>query len=142
MLGSACGPKLAGTFVGHATVYGGGYPLDQFIDNITITLANKSSSEYYVTFGENSPVQCKLLVDNQYSEDVDESNDSDLYFRRIREGNTCEFRGKDGKVQSAKVSSISGGRQQDGYLSVSLVLETEPSYFNFSYQGWPPGTFK
>jgi hypothetical protein len=136
LLASACGPKLAGTFVGHATVSGGGYTRDEFVDNITVILANKDSTEYYLTFGENSPIQCKLLVDNMNSEDNNPDNDDDLLIRRIRGNDNCELRDKDGKVQSAKVSSISGGRSPDGYLSVGVTLESTPTYFDFAYQGW------
>jgi len=136
LLAVACGPKLAGTFVGGATVSGGGYNLDEYIADVTVTLTNKDSTEYYLTFGENSPIQCKLLLDNMNSEDNNPDNDGDLLIRRIRGNDTCELRDKNGKTQTAKVSSISGGRAPDGYLSLGLTLETTPTYFNFSYQGW------
>lgn len=136
LLASACGSKLAGTFIGGAKVSGGGYAFDEYIGDITVTLANKDSTQYYLTFGENSPIKCKLLLDNMYSEDNNPDNDKDLSFRRIREGNTCELREKNGQVQTAKINSISGGRQLDGYLSLDIDLAASPTGFRFSYQGW------
>ena len=132
----ACGSKLGGTFVGSAKVYGGGYNLDESISDITVTVALKETTRYYLTFGDKSPIQCKLVLDNMTAEDNNQDNDEDLLFRRIVGNDTCELRGKDGKTQTAKVSSISGGRQRDGYLSLTLTLESTPTFFNFSYQGW------
>lgn len=137
LFASACGSKLGGTFVGGATVSGGGYRLDEYIGDVTVTLTNKDSTEYYLTFGKNSPLQCKLLLDNMNSEDNNPDNDKDLSFRRIRGDNTCELRDKNGQVQTAKINSISGGRQLDGYLTLVITLEATPTYFNFSYQGQP-----
>lgn len=136
LLASGCGSKLAGTFVGGAKVSGGGYALDEYIGDVTVTLTNKDSTEYYLTFGENSPIQCKLLLDNMNSEDNNPDNDEDLLIRRIRGNENCELRDKNGQVQTAKIKSISGGRQLDGYLTLVITLETTPTYFNFSYQGW------
>jgi hypothetical protein len=136
LLVSACGSKLAGTFVGGAKVSGGGYGLDEYIGDVTVTLTNKDSTEYYLTFGKNSPLQCKLLLDNMNSEDNNPDNDKDLSFRRIRGDDTCELRDKNGQVQTAKINSISGGRQLDGYLSLDIDLAASPTGFRFSYQGW------
>ena len=137
LFASACGSKLAGTFVGNAKVYGGGYGIDETISNVTVTLTNKSSSEYYLTFGEKSPIQCKLLLDNMNMEDENKDNDEDLLIRRVRENDNCELRDKNGHVQTAKIKSIDGGRSRDGYLTLVITLESTPSYFNFSYQGQP-----
>lgn len=135
LLASSCGSKLGGTFVGAAKVYGGGYQ-DESIGDISVTVALKETTRYYLTFGDKSPIQCKLVLDNMTAEDQNPDNDKDLLFRRIVGSDTCELRGKDGKTQTAKVGSISGGRQGDGYLSLTISLETTPSSFNFSYQGW------
>ena len=135
-LATGCGSKLAGTFVGYGKISGGGYNNDESLNDVKITIENKSSHEYYVIFGENSPIQCKLLLDNSALEDNDKTNDDDLYFRRLREERTCELRGKDGGVQTAKISKISGGRLKDGYLSLSISLESVPSFCTLTYQGW------
>lgn len=136
LLALACGSKLGGTFSGSATVYGGGYNLDEHITDVTVTVALKETTRYYLTFGDKSPIQCKLVLDNMTAEDNNPDNDEDLEFRRIVGNDTCELRGTDGQVQTAKVSSISGGRQRDGYLSLIVTLEAKPTFFNFSYQGW------
>lgn len=131
-----CGSKLGGTFTGTATVYGGGYS-DESISDVSVTLENKNGTQYYVTFGANSPIQCKLLLDNLYAEDKDTSNDNDLLLGRIRDDNTCEFKGKDGTTKRVKVDQFTGGRNagEGGYLSLDVRLATEPTGFNFSFRG-------
>ncbi|HKO35257.1 MAG TPA: hypothetical protein VJV21_02180 [Pyrinomonadaceae bacterium] len=136
--------KFVGTFVGSATAYGGGYSakvyssvygMDEIINDVTVTLTKKSATEYYLTFGEKSPIQCKLLVDNANLEDDKTDNDDDLSISRVRENRDCQLRGKDGQVQTAKVTRISG-LSPGGRLDLHITLEATPSSFIFSYQGW------
>ncbi len=138
LLAIGCGPRLAGTFSGTAGASGGGHT-DESISDVTVTLANKNATQYYVTFGAKSPIQCRLLLDNLYAEDNDPSNDDYLLFGRIREDNTCEFKDKDGRTTRVKVDKFTGGRK-GSYLRLDVTLATEPTAFNFSYMGyqkWP-----
>jgi hypothetical protein len=103
---------------------------------VVATLTSKSPSEYYLSFDEKSPLQCRLLIDNKNLEDNDTGNDKELQVR-VRGGQKCDVRDKSGKVQSAKIIDMVGGAgdQASNFL---IRLEAEGgsgNMYEFSYRG-------
>lgn len=139
---SACGSKLAGTFVGpmklHSVSYATGSYVanDETSENVTATLASKSSYQYNLTFDEKSPLKCQFLLDNRNLEDNNPDNDGELTVRGTV-GQSCELRDKNGKMQSVKVVSIEGGTipSLDVRFSIKLTDEGSTISHEFTFEG-------
>jgi hypothetical protein len=142
-LSVACGSKPDGSYVGQAQLHVKSYDTgsyaasDETADEVIVTLASKSPSEFYLSFGEKSPLRCKLLVANKNLEDGDTGNDKVLEVRLPGAVQKCEVKDKSGKTQTAKIIDMVGGAS-DQASNFLIRLEAEggsDTRYEFSYRG-------
>ena len=127
---ASCRYNHAGTFQGNAeykiTTYEPFTEKTVIVEDMTFTLERGKTSTYVLKFGEKSPIQCSLTVDNRYYDSQGKGEETeDMNVDGLSE-QACKVLDKDGNLKTARVSSkITGTLYGDkevkrNYLQIQL----------------------
>lgn len=115
-LGAAsCGYNYSGSFRGNAKYEILVYEEPFFhketkIENLTFTLERDSESKtfYVLKFGENSPVQCTLKVDNRFADREGKGEENEDMNVEGFSKQACKVLDRDGNMKNAHTEKITG----------------------------------
>src|SRR5207237_2227810 len=75
------------------------------IENMTFTLEREKSTYYILKFGEKSPIQCSLKVENVYYDKNGQGEESGIMNVQGSPDQSCKVTDKDGNIKTAHVKS-------------------------------------
>lgn len=112
---SSCGYNYAGSFRGTAKYEISVYEEPFFhkemkIENLTFTLERdpESKSFYVLKFGENSPVQCSLKVDNRFADHEGKGEETEDMNVEGFSKQACKVTDRNGNMKNAHTEKITG----------------------------------
>jgi hypothetical protein len=96
------------------------------VEDLTFTLERGKTSTYVLKFGEKSPIQCGLTVDNRYYDSQGKGEETEDMNLEGSADQACKVLDKDGNIKTAHVSSkiigtIYGDKEvKRNYLEIQL----------------------